>query len=130
MASIFSKIVQGEIPCYKIYEDEKVLSFLDVNPLTRGHALVITKVEIDYIFNLEDDLYQYLMKAAKLIAVAVEKAIPCKRIGMAVVGLEVPHVHIHLVPLQTVSDINFSGPTLTFSALEMEAIANSIRLNF
>ena len=122
MASIFTKIINGEIPCYKIDENDKFLAFLDVNPLAKGHTLVIPKQEIDYIFNLEDNLLAELVVFAKQVAKKVEKAIPCKRIGVAVIGLEVPHTHIHLVPINSVSDINFSQPKLKFTQEEFEEV--------
>ena len=127
MASIFTKIVNGEIPCYKIAEDDKYFAFLDIHPLSKGHLLVIPKVEIDYLFDLEDELLAGMMVFAKKIAVALKSAVPCKRIGVAVLGLEVPHAHIHLVPLQNESDINFSNPKLTFTQAEFEAVANSVK---
>lgn len=127
MPTIFSKIVSGEIPCYKIAESEKYLAFLDVFPLAKGHTLVIPKKETDYIFDLPDEDFSGLQLFAKQVAKAVEKAVPCKRIGVAVIGLEVPHAHIHLIPLQNVSDINFSRPKLSFPKEEMEAVAKKIR---
>lgn len=130
MASIFSKIVKGEIPCYKVAETEDFLAFLDVFPLVKGHTLVIPKKEIDYIFDLEDDLYQRLWLFSKKVASAVEKAIPCQRIGIAVIGLEVPHTHIHLVPLANAHDIDFSKPKLKFTEEEMIQVADAISRNF
>ncbi|MBI4947181.1 MAG: HIT family protein [Bacteroidetes bacterium] len=127
MASIFSKIVKGEIPCYKIYETENYLAFLDVSPLAQGHTLVIPKKETDYIFDLEDEEFSGLQLFSKKIARAIREAIPCKRIGVAVIGLEVPHAHIHLIPLNNVSDINFSRPKLNLSKEELEATAKKIR---
>ncbi len=127
MATIFSKIVVGEIPCYKIAETEKYFAFLDVNPLVRGHVLVIPKQEESYIFNLDDDTLAGLHVFAKKIAKAVAKAIPCKRVGMAVIGLEVPHAHIHLIPLNKEADILFSNPKQTLEKEEMEEIAEKIR---
>lgn len=126
MASIFTQIINGDIPCYKIAENDKFLAFLDVNPLAKGHTLVIPKQEIDYIFNLEDNLLAELMVFAKQVALKVEKAIPCKRIGVAVIGLEVPHAHVHLVPLNSVSDINFAKPKLKLSKQEFEETLNKI----
>ena len=108
MASIFTRIVQGEIPCHKILEDERYLAFLDVRPLNPGHTLVIPKKEIDYVFNIDDDLLAGLMIFAKKAARAIEKEVPCKRIGVMVAGLEVAHAHIHLVPIQSVLDLNFA----------------------
>ncbi len=127
MPSIFSKIVSGEIPCYKIAETDRYLAFLDVFPLAKGHTLVIPKKETDYIFEIPDEEFAGLQLFSKKIAKAVEKAIPCKRIGVAVIGLEVPHAHIHLIPLQNVSDINFSRPKLSVPKEEMEEIAQKIR---
>ena len=127
MPTIFSKIISGEIPCYKIAESEKYLAFLDINPLAKGHTLVIPKQETDYIFNINDEELAGLHLFAKKIAKAIEKAVSCKRIGMAVIGLEVPHAHIHLVPINHVGDINFSNPKLSFSKSEMEQVAERIR---
>ena len=127
MPTIFSKIIAGEIPCYKIAESEKYLAFLDINPLAKGHTLVIPKQETDYIFNINDEELAGLHLFAKKIAKAIEKAVPCKRIGMAVIGLEVPHAHIHLIPINHVGDINFSNPKLSFSKSEMEQEAEKIR---
>ena len=127
MPTIFSKIIAGEIPCYKIAESEKYLAFLDINPLAKGHTLVIPKQETDYIFNINDEELAGLHLFAKKIAKAIEKAVPCKRIGIAVIGLEVPHAHIHLVPINHVGDINFSNPKLSFSKSEMEQVAERIR---
>ncbi|HEY0056118.1 MAG TPA: HIT family protein [Pedobacter sp.] len=126
MASIFSKIVSGEIPAYKVAETDDFLAFLDVNPLVKGHVLVIPKVEIDYIFDLDDDLYSGLHAFAKKVAMGLKKAIPCIRIGIAVIGLEVPHVHIHLVPMSRIDDLNFSRPKLKLDAKELEEIAAAI----
>ena len=112
MASVFSKIVNGEIPCYKVAEDENYLAFLDIFPLVAGHVLVIPKVEIDYLFDLDDQKYLGLMLFSKRVALALKKAIPCKKVGVVVLGLEVPHAHIHLVPMNSESDINFSKPKL------------------
>lgn len=127
MSSIFTKIVQGDIPSYKIYEDDKFLVFLDAFPLAKGHTLVIPKQEIDYLFDLPDDLYVAMTLLSKKIAVALQKAIPCKRIGMAVLGLEVPHAHIHLVPMNSEADVNFQNPKLSFTPEEFTAIAAAIR---
>lgn len=130
MASIFTKIVNGEIPCYKVAETAEYLAFLDVFPLVKGHTLVIPKREIDYIFDIEDDLYTGLLLFAKKVAKAVEKSVPCKRIGVAVIGLEVPHAHIHLVPINSVGDINFSQPKIQVEKAEMEEISAKIRAEF
>lgn len=127
MASIFTKIVNGEIPCYKIAETNDFLAFLDVFPLRKGHTLVIPKKEVDYIFDLDDETYAGLMMFAKIVSNAVNKAMDCKRVGVAVIGLEVPHTHVHLVPLNEIGDINFSQPKLKLSSEEMEEIAASIR---
>ena len=126
MASIFSKIISGEIPCHKIAENENFLAFLDIMPLAKGHTLVIPKIENDYIFDLEDKILADLMVFSKEVAKKVEAKIPCKRMGVAVIGLEVPHTHIHLVPLQSVEDINFSREKLKFSQEELKEIANLI----
>ena len=126
MATIFTKIVKGEIPCYKIAEDENYLAFLDINPLAKGHTLVIPKKEIDYIFNIDDQLLAGMMVFAKKVAHAVEKAVPCKRIGVAVLGLEVPHAHIHLIPINKLGDINFANPKLKFSPEELASTAAAI----
>ena len=129
MPSIFTRIVNGEIPCYKIAETKDYFAFLDVRPQQLGHTLVIPKKEIDYIFDMDDKLLKGMMVFAKRVAKAVEKTVPCKRIGIAVVGLEVPHAHIHLMPLNTVSDLGF-GKNLTISDDEMKALANEIAANF
>jgi histidine triad (HIT) family protein len=126
MASIFTRIVNGEIPSYKICEDENYFAFLDINPLAEGHTLVIPKKETDYIFDIEDGEYQGLFLFAKKIATAMRKVIPCERIGIAVIGLEVHHAHIHLVPLKTIYDIDFKKPKLTFSPEEFTGIAAKI----
>ncbi|GHA56544.1 HIT family protein [Pontibacter akesuensis] len=125
-ASIFTKIVNGEIPAYKIAEDDRYLAFLDVFPTTKGHTLVIPKQQIDYLFDLDDDLYLGLMAFSKKVAAAVEKAVPCKRIGVAVVGIEVPHAHVHLIPLNSMQDMNFANKQ-KFSKKEFEAVAEKIR---
>ena len=127
MPTIFSKIVKGEIPCYKIAESEKYLAFLDVFPLAKGHTLVIPKKETDYLFDIEDEEFAGLQLFSKKVAKAIEQAVSCKRIGVAVIGLEVPHAHIHLIPLNNVSDINFSRPKLTLPKEELEEIADKIR---
>ncbi len=130
MASIFSKIIAGEIPCYKIAEEEDFFAFLDIRPLAKGHTLVIPKEEIDYIFDLEDDLLSSYMVFAKRVSRAIQKAVPCKRIGMAVVGLEVPHAHIHLIPINKISDMNFANPPIQISSDEMAELALEISNNF
>ena len=130
MSSIFSKIVRGEIPSYKIAEDDNYLAFLDIFPLAVGHVLVIPKNETDSIFELNDQEYQGLWLFAKKISNAIEKTIPCKRVGIAVIGLEVPHAHIHLIPLETVEDINFSKPKLKLDPDMMKGIAEKIISGF
>jgi histidine triad (HIT) family protein len=129
MASIFSKIVAGEIPCFKISENEHFLAFLDIMPLTQGHVLVIPKKETDYIFDIESEEYKALWIFAKSVAKAIKKTIPCKKVGVAVVGLEVPHAHIHLVPINSVDDMNFSKPKLKPTQEELAEIANKIKQN-
>ena len=123
MASIFSRIVAGEIPCYKVAEDEKYFAFLDISPVAKGHTLVIPKHEVDYIFDLDDEEYAGLTAFAKKVAAAMKKVMPCKRIGVAVLGLEVPHTHIHLVPINKESDMNFFKEKLSLPAEEMAEIA-------
>ncbi len=127
MSTIFSKIVSGEIPSYKVAESVEFLAFLDVSPLAEGHVLVIPKKEVDYIFDLDDETYTGLQLFAKIVAEGLKEAIPCKRIGVAVIGLEVPHVHIHLIPMNRVDDLNFSRPKLSFSKDEMNITAEKIR---
>lgn len=129
MASIFTKIVRGEIPCHKIAETDHFLAFLDVFPLAKGHVLVIPKTETDSIFDVEGQSYSNLWLFAKDMAQAIEKTIPCKKVGIAVIGLEVPHAHIHLIPLQSVEDINFSKPKLKLEPSELSLIAESIKSN-
>jgi len=130
MTSIFSRIADGEISCYKVAEDERFLAFLDINPLAAGHVLVIPKEEIDYIFDIPDDLYKDYFQFAKSVALAIENIIPCQRIGIAVVGLEVPHAHIHLIPLQTIYDIDFKKPKLKLSGEEFQRIAEKIASSY
>lgn len=127
MASIFTRIIQGEIPSYKIAENDQFIAILDAFPLVKGHVLVIPKQEVDKIFELDKQTYTGLMNFAYDIAQAIEKAIPCLRVGMAVVGLEVPHVHVHLVPLNTANDINFTQPKLQVEPEEMIEISNRIK---
>ena len=127
MASVFSKIISGDIPAYKVLENESFLAFLDIFPLAKGHVLVIPKKETDYLFDISSDEYLELWKFAQQVAKAMDKVIDCKRIGVAVIGLEVPHAHIHLVPLNSVSDINFERPKLSFSEEEMDEVAQKIR---
>lgn len=130
MPSIFTKIINREIPGHIVAEDDQHIAFLDIMPLVKGHVLVVPKKEVDYIYDLEDSLYTSLHLFAKKVAKAQERVIPCTRIGVAVIGLEVPHVHIHLVPLKTMDDINFSRPKLKLTSEELEEIANSIEAEF
>ena len=127
MSSIFSKIVSGDIPAYKVAEDEHHLAFLDIFPLAKGHVLVIPKKETDYIFDITSDEYLELWKFAQKVAKGMDKVISCERIGVAVIGLEVPHAHIHLVPLNNVSDINFERPKLKFSETDMKLVSDLIK---
>ena len=126
MATIFSKIIAGEIPSYKVAEDEQFYAFLDINPLVKGHTLVVPKREVDYIFDLEDDEMAAMHVFAKSVALAIQQAFPCKKVGEAVIGLEVPHAHIHLIPIQNESDMLFSNPKLKLSGDEFVAIAKKI----
>lgn len=126
MASIFSLIVKGEIPCYKVAEDEKNLAFLDISPMVRGHVLCIPKREVDYIFDLDDEEFASLQLFSKRVAKAMDKALGCKRVGTLVLGMEVPHAHIHLVPLNSESDMNPQGPKLSLEPEEMARIAKQI----
>lgn len=130
MASIFSRIIAGEIPSYRVAEDDKHYAFLDINPLSEGHTLVVPKREVDYIFDLSDDEYAGLQLFVKRVAAAVEKSVPCKRIGVAVIGLEVPHAHIHLVPINTEADMDFRREKLKLSPERMAEIASAIAANF
>lgn len=130
MATIFTKIIRNEIPAYKVAETDKYLAFLDIFPLVKGHTLVIPKIEVDYIFDLDDETTAGLSVFAKKVALAVGRSVPCQRVGTVVLGLEVPHAHIHLVPLQNEGDINFSRPKLKLSSEEMETIAAKIRKSF
>lgn len=127
MATIFSRIVAGEIPCHKIAEDEEFFAFLDINPVAKGHTLVIPKKETDYIFDLEDPLLGRMMAFAKRVARAQEAVIPCKRVGLAVMGLEVPHAHIHLIPITKESDMYFGGEKMVMTPDELAKVAASIR---
>lgn len=126
MATIFSRIIAGEIPCYKVAENDKFFAFLDINPLVKGHALVVPKQEVDYIFDLSDEDLAAMHVFAKQIALAIQKAFPCKKVGEAVIGLEVPHAHIHLIPIQKESDMLFSNPKLKLSEEEFKTIAQAI----
>jgi histidine triad (HIT) family protein len=126
MATIFTRIINGEIPCYKIAEDENYFAFLDINPLKAGHTLVVPKKEVDYLFDLEDNQLSGLILFSKKVASAIKSAFPCNRIGIAVLGLEVPHAHIHLVPMDSMEDINFRNPKLKFTPEEFSEIAKKI----
>ncbi len=126
MASIFTKIINGEIPCFKIAEDNQYFAFLDINPVKKGHVLVIPKVEVDYLFDLDDKTIAGLHVFAKKVAIAIKKTIPCVRVGVLVLGMEVPHAHLHLIPLDNEHDILLTNPKLKFSAEEMTTIAKSI----
>ena len=126
MATIFSKIVAGEIPSYKVVEDDKFYAFLDINPLVKGHTLVVPKKEVDYIYDLSDEELAAMHVFAKHVALAIQKAFPCRKVGEAVIGLEVPHAHIHLIPIQNESDMLFSNPKLKLSDEEFKSIAERI----
>ena len=129
MPSIFSRIVKGEIPSYKVAEDERFFAFLDINPMAKGHTLVIPKQEVDYIFDLDDDILKDMVIFAKKVTKSIEKAIPCKRVGIMVVGLEVPHAHIHLIPINKESDMSLSNPRIKIEQFEFEEIAKKIKEN-
>ncbi len=126
MPTLFTRIINGEIPCFKIAEDDNFFAFLDIMPLAPGHVLVVPKKQIDYIFDVDDELLSGILPFAKKIAIAMEKVIPCERIGISVIGLEVPHAHVHLIPLRTMDDINFSRPKLKMSDKELAEIADKI----
>ena len=130
MASIFARIIQGEIPSYKLAEDNDYYAFLDINPLAKGHALVVPKAEVDYIFDLEPELLAGLMKFSQRVAQAIESVVVCERIGVAVIGLEVPHAHVHLVPISGIHDIDFSKPKLQFTQEEFSSLARAINDKF
>lgn len=127
MSSIFSKIVAGDIPAHKVAETEEFLAFLDISPLVLGHTLVIPKKEVDYIFDIDDELYQGLMLFAKQVAKGIKKAYPCDRVGVAVIGLEVPHAHVHLIPINQMNDMNFANPKLKLSQEQLAEVAAKIR---
>lgn len=127
MGSIFSKIVAGDIPCYKVAENDRFLAFLDIMPLKKGHVLVIPKNETDYIFDVADDELAEMMVFAKSVATKIKRVIPCNRVGVAVIGLEVPHAHIHLIPINTMDDMNFANPKLNLSQEELSEIADRLR---
>ncbi|MDR3046673.1 MAG: HIT domain-containing protein [Bacteroidales bacterium] len=126
MSSIFSKIIAGEIPCYKVAENDQFIAFLDISPVAKGHTLVIPKTEIDYIFDIENSLYSELFLFAKQVAIALKKAVPCTKVGVSVIGLDVPHSHIHLVPISQIQDINFEQERLHFSIEEFNQLSNHI----
>ena len=126
MASIFTRIIQGEIPCYKIGEIEDCFAFLDINPLAKGHTLVVPKQEVDYLFDVDSQLYGKLMHFAKKVALAIEAEVECERIGLTVIGLEVPHAHIHLIPIQSIYDMNFEKPRVQMTGDQMAALAARI----
>ena len=126
MAGIFARIASGEIPSYKIAEDERFFAFLDINPLAKGHTLVIPKQEIDYLFDIDEEMYKDLWLFARNVARAIKEVVPCVKVGVAVIGLEVPHAHIHLIPMNKMDDINFSRPKLTFPADEMLLLSQEI----
>lgn len=129
MASIFTKIIAGEIPCYKVAENDHFIAFLDIFPLKKGHTLIVPKKEVDYIFDLDSETYAGLMDFARQVALALKKAIPCNRIGVTVIGLEVPHAHVHLIPINTENDMNFANTKLKLGKEEFEQIAEEIRNN-
>jgi histidine triad (HIT) family protein len=127
MATIFTRIINGEIPCYKVAEDDRYFAFLDINPLREGHTLVVPKQEVDYFFDIEDNDIEGIMVFSKKVAAAIRAAYPCNRIGIAILGLEVPHAHIHLVPMNSMEDINFKNPKLKFTPEEFKEISANIR---
>ena len=129
MSTLFSKIIKGEIPCYKVAENDLFLAFLDINPLVRGHVLVIPKIEVDYFFDLDDKLLSSMILFSKEVSSKIKASISCKKIGLSVIGLEVPHAHIHLVPINSINDMNFSNQKLKLTSLELEEIAKQIRIS-
>ncbi|SDJ77281.1 histidine triad (HIT) family protein [Catalinimonas alkaloidigena] len=130
MATIFTRIINGELPSHRVAEDEHHFAFLDINPVAPGHTLVVPKQEIDYIFDMESDAYAALMQFCHQLAPSVQQAVPCKRVGIAVIGLEVPHVHVHLVPMQQVDDLNFAKPKMNMASDELARIAEKIRQHY
>lgn len=130
MASVFSRIIQGEIPCHKVAETDRFIAFLDITPLRAGHTLVVPKQEVDYIFDIDNELYAEYMLFAKMVAAAIKKTIPCKKVGVAVIGLEVPHAHIHLIPMDKVDDMNFAKAKMQPTQEELKATAETIRSGF
>lgn len=129
MSTLFSKIIKGEIPCYKVAENDLFLAFLDINPLVKGHVLVIPKIEVDYFFDLDDKLLSSMILFSKEVSSKIKASISCKKIGLSVIGLEVPHAHIHLVPINSINDMNFSNQKLKLTSLELEEIAKQIRIS-
>jgi len=127
MASIFTRIISGDIPSFKVAENDKFLAFLDVSPISEGHTLVIPKVEVDYLFDLNDETLAELMVFAKAVAIKIQRVISCKKVGVSVIGLEVPHAHVHLIPINTISDMNFSNPKLQISENQLSELAIAIR---
>ena len=127
MSTIFTKIINGEIPCFKVAENNQFLAFLDINPVAKGHVLVIPKLEVDYIFDIEDELLAQFMQFSKSVAKKIKIAFPCEKVGVTVIGLEVHHAHIHLVPMNKMNDMNFSNPKLKLSMDELESVAEKIR---
>jgi histidine triad (HIT) family protein len=127
MASIFTRIIQGEIPCHKVAENDKFIAFLDITPVAKGHTLVVPKQEVDYFFDLNDDLLSEINLFAKEVSAKLQRTVPCRRIGVAIIGLEVPHAHVHLIPLNTMADINFSAERLKMSSEELATLASEIR---
>ncbi|RLD22413.1 MAG: HIT family protein [Bacteroidetes bacterium] len=130
MATIFTKIINGDIPCYKLAEDDRYFAFLDINPLAKGHALVVPKAEVDYIFDLDPDTLAGLFRFSQRLAKAIELVVTCERIGVAVIGLEVPHAHVHLVPINGIHDIDFSKPRVALSNEELSALSKDISVKF
>ena len=128
MASIFTKIINGEIPCYKVAEDEKFIAFLDINPNAKGHTLCVPKAEVDKVFDLEEELYVELMRFSRKVAIALEKSVPCERVGVSIIGLEVPHVHVHLIPLNDMKEMTFSFK-VSMTSEELAALAKAIQQN-
>jgi len=127
MASAFTRIINGEIPCYKLAEDDRYFAFLDINPLREGHTLVVPKMETDYIFDLDNETLSGMILFSKKVAAAIKAVVPCAKIGLAIIGLEVPHAHIHLIPMNSIEDVNFSNPKLKFTPEEFKAIAEKIK---
>jgi len=126
MASIFTRIIQGEIPCHKIAENDKFIAFLDITPVAKGHTLVVPKMEVAYFFDLNDDLLSEINLFAKEVSIKLQRTVPCRRVGVAIIGLEVPHAHVHLIPLNTMADVNFSAERLKMSNEELAALATEI----